>query len=322
MMQKNIFLFSKKILILQSLVVILVVLLCGLFGNLPINKEISIPRGATLDTIATLLKTNGVVRSRIGFKLLSYTTGRQNNLKAGDYRFKGRVSSLAVLDDIFAGRSIEEILVMIEGWTVKKTLLSMETAPYLKGDVTNIPPEGSLLPNSYSYHRNSQKQELIDRMTKAMVRAVDEAWAMRDDSLLPYIKNKKDFVIFASLVERETRIKSEKPRIAGVFINRLQKGMRLETDPTVIYGLSDRLGELNRKLYIKDLKKKSPWNTYTIYGLPLTAIANPSRETLLAVARPEKNNYFFFVANDSGGHAFATNFADHQKNIDKFIRKK
>ncbi|MDI9314082.1 MAG: endolytic transglycosylase MltG [Hydrotalea sp.] len=323
-MPKKISLLSKKILGLEVGVLVFVFLLCYFFGNVQVgrDKEISIPDGANLEAIATTLVDKQVIRAKIGFKVIAYLTRRQNNLKTGDYRFVGQVSSYRVLDDIFAGKTIEEVFVLIEGWTVKQALREMVDAPFLTGSVTRMPAEGSLLPNSYNYRRGTKRQDLLDKMAKAMEASVDQAWAVHDPILDPYIKNKKEFVIFASIVERETGIKQEKARIAGVFLNRLQKRMRLETDPTVIYGLSNGLGELNRKLYIKDLKKPSPWNTYTNYGLPITAISNPSRETLFAVAKPERNSYLYFVANGRGGHDFSTNFLDHAKNIEKYISNK
>ncbi len=318
-MKQKISLFSRKLVVLQTSIALLVFLLCYFFGNVRVDKEVSIPNGATLDNVATILKNNGVIRSNLGFKILAYMQGDQNLLKTGDYRFYGQVSAYRVLDNIVAGRTIEEVFVLIEGWTVKKVVQEMQRTRYLTGNIAKLPAEGSLLPNSYAYRRGTKKQDLIDKMAKAMNDELENNWALRDPSISLYIKNQKEFLTLASLVERETAIKSEKARVAGVFINRLKKGMRLETDPTVIYGLSNGLGELNRKLYIKDLKKKSPWNTYTNYGLPITPIACPSKETLRAIARPERNSYLYFVANGKGGHEFATNFADHQKNINKYI---
>ncbi len=318
-MKQKISLFSRKLVVLQTSIALLVFLLCYFFGNVKVDKEISIPDGATLDNVATILKDNDVIRAKLGFKILAYMQGDQNLLKTGDYRFYGQVSAYRVLDNIVAGRTIEEVFVLIEGWTVKKVVQEMQRTRHLTGNIAKLPVEGSLLPNSYAYRRGTKKQDLIDKMARAMNDELENNWALRDSSISLYIKNQKEFLILASLVERETAIKSEKARVAGVFINRLKKGMRLETDPTVIYGLSNGLGELNRKLYIKDLKKKSPWNTYTNYGLPITPIACPSKETLRAIAKPERNSYLYFVANGKGGHDFATSFSDHQKNINKYI---
>lgn len=315
-------LFSLSFFILEGALAVAVFLLCYFFGNVRVDKDITIPQGSKLNNIATLLGDNGVVRSPMGFQLLAYGTMRQNKLKTGDYRFTGRVSAYQVLRNIYLGKTIEEILQILEGWTVQQIMVEMDRAPYLVGRVVNMPQEGTLLPNSYFYRRYTNRQDLVDKMARAMTEKLDKTWLTRSANLAPYITTPQEFIILASMVERETGIKAEKARIAGVFLNRLQKNMKLESDPTVIYGLSNGLGQLPRKLLIKDLKKDSPWNTYTRHGLPRTAISNPSAQTLESVAHPEKNGYYYFVANGKGGHSFSVNFDEHQKNIQQYIYKK
>jgi UPF0755 protein len=195
----------------------------------------------------------------------------------------------------------------------------LNSIPLLSGEIATVPPEGSLLPETYQFHKGEDRNELIAQMQDAMKKTLEELWAKRDPSV-PYM-TPPDAVTMASIVEKETGVAAERPRIAGVFVNRLRLNMRLQTDPTVIYGIThgenqdSGQGPLGRRLLRADIEKDSPYNTYTRDGLPPGPIANPGRASLEAALNPEKNDYLYFVANGSGGHVFAATIGEQNKNV-------
>jgi UPF0755 protein len=205
---------------------------------------------------------------------------------------------------------------LAEGVTSWQVAEALKLADFLTGDVANVPPEGALLPDSYEVKRGDTRDAVLARMRDAQGPVLADLWAGREDGL-PYA-TPEDALIMASIVEKETGQPEERPRVASVFLNRLRDGMKLQTDPTVIYGLTKGQGALGRGLRQSELRSNTPYNTYVIDGMPPTPIANPGRESIAAALNPEKTDFLFFVADGTGGHAFATTLAEHNENVAKW----
>lgn len=200
-----------------------------------------------------------------------------------------------------------------EGTTSFMAVESLGAVPVLSGEVVEIPAEGMLSPDTYEIRRGDSRQDLIDLMIRKQGEALAAAWAGRDPDLP--LETADELLTLASIVEKETSVPEERRRVASVFVNRLNRGIRLQTDPTVIYGLTLGRETLKRGLRRSELDARTPWNTYLIDGLPPTPIANPGRESIEAAAHPEKTDYIFFVADGSGGHAFASTLREHNANV-------
>jgi UPF0755 protein len=207
---------------------------------------------------------------------------------------------------------------LAEGTTVWQTVESLKAADFLTGDVAALPPEGMLAPDSYEVQPGSDRSALIARMQAAQEVRLADAWANRVEGLP--IETPEEALILASIIEKETSVPEERRRIAAVFVNRLRQGMRLQTDPTVIYGVTKGQGVLGRGLRQSELQRETPWNTYVIAGLPPTPIANPGVESLRAALDPEDSDYIFFVADGTGGHAFARTLNEHNRNVAEWRR--
>jgi UPF0755 protein len=200
-----------------------------------------------------------------------------------------------------------------EGVTSWQVVESLKLADFLTGSLETVPPEGTLAPGGYEPVRGSERAALIAEMTERQSAILAEAWASRVEGL-PY-DTPEEALIMASIIEKETSIPEERGRVASVFINRLQQGMRLQTDPTVIYGITKGEGVLGRGLRQSELRRETPWNTYVIDGMPPTPIANPGREAIFAAVNPDVTDYIFFVADGTGGHAFARTLDEHNENV-------
>lgn len=256
------------------------------------------------------------------FLLFSVITGDYKQLQAGEYHVKAGEPMAALLYKMANGKVFKRSVTIPEGKTSVEIIRILDTTPYLIGSIATIPPEGSLLPETYAYTRGDSKQSLIARMQNAMTEFVKTSTVTRP--LPTPLTSVNDLLTLASIVEKETGQKDERRIVAGVFLNRLNKGMKLETDPTVIYGITmghheeGGVGPLGRRLLRKDLETPNPYNTYLNIGLPPTPIANPGKASILAVLQPEQHNYLFFVADGTGGHAFASTYAEHQKNVEKW----
>ncbi|MBL9049282.1 MAG: endolytic transglycosylase MltG [Tabrizicola sp.] len=198
----------------------------------------------------------------------------------------------------------------VTSWQVVDALLK---ADFLQGSVETVPPEGSLAPGGYEVERGAERGSLIAEMTEKQAAILAEAWAARAEGL-PY-DTPEEALIMASIIEKETGVPDERGRVASVFVNRLQQGMRLQTDPTVIYGITKGEGVLGRGLRQSELRRETPWNTYVIDGLPPTPIANPGAEAIRAAMAPDETDYLFFVADGTGGHAFAETLEEHNENV-------
>jgi UPF0755 protein len=202
---------------------------------------------------------------------------------------------------------------LAEGTTVWQVVDSLKAADFLEGEVAAMPSEGMLAPDSYEVQPGSQRAALIGRMQSAQEARLADAWANRVDGLP--IETPEEALVLASIIEKETSVPEERRRVAAVFVNRLRQGMRLQTDPTVIYGVTNGQGVLGRGLRQSELQRETPWNTYVISGLPPTPIANPGLDSLLAALDPEDSDYIFFVADGTGGHAFARTLDEHNRNV-------
>jgi UPF0755 protein len=200
-----------------------------------------------------------------------------------------------------------------EGVTSWQIIQALNGLDLLEGDIEEIPAEGSLAPDSYEFAPGATVASIVDSMAASQIRILENAWAQRADNLP--LNSIEEALILASIVEKETGVAAERRQVSSVFINRLNRGMRLQTDPTVIYGITEGQGILGRGLRQSELRRETPWNTYVIQGLPPTPIANPGRASIEAALNPDTTEFIFFVADGTGGHAFATNLDDHNRNV-------
>ncbi|HEX6860193.1 MAG TPA: endolytic transglycosylase MltG [Caulobacteraceae bacterium] len=276
--------------------------------------SIFITPGSGLSAIASGLDEAGVIRSRLLFTVIGKLSGEARNLRAGEYQFAPHASMHTVLKAIREGRVVRHQVVVPEGFTSEMVVERLRAEPSLTGTV-EVPPEGSLLPATYDFRRGESRAAVLQRMQDAQDKLMAQLWPGRAKDL-PFT-TQQEAIALASIVEKETAVAAERPRIAAVFVNRLRKGMRLESDPTIIYGVT-RGKPLGRPILASEVKAATPWNTYVILGLPQTPIANPGREAIAAVLNPPKSEELFFVADGTGGHVFSETFEQHQKNVAKW----
>jgi UPF0755 protein len=200
-----------------------------------------------------------------------------------------------------------------EGLTSWQIVEGLRAADFLSGEIAEVPPEGMLAPDTFEVRRGQDRQEILDRMQAAQEEFLAEAWANRQDGLP--LASPEEALILASIIEKETSVPDERRRVASVFVNRLNRGMRLQTDPTVIYGITEGRGVLGRGIRASELRAETPWNTYVIDGLPPTPIANPGRAAIEAAVNPDGSPFIFFVADGTGGHAFSETLEEHNRNV-------
>lgn len=288
-------------------------------GPLTAPVVVVVPNATGTGAIADLLEKRGVITDATTFSLAAKLGGQAEKLKAGEYEFAPGVSMREVMDEIAEGRTVQHRITFPEGWSSEQIVRRLlEDTGLKEGKIAAIPEEGSLLPETYSYSRGTTtREQILDQMKKAMERRVADAWAHRSPGLP--LASPREMVILASIVEKETGKADERPRVAAVFINRLRKGMRLETDPTVLYGLYGGKAWLEgRTLTRSDLAAPNPYNTYRIQGLPPGPISNPGRAALEAVANPSRTNELFFVADGTGGHVFSETLEEHNRNVQRW----
>jgi UPF0755 protein len=278
------------------------------------TTTVMLERGSGVTQIARTLKKAGVIGSSQVFLMAVKLTGAARDLKAGEYEFKSHASMGRILADIRAGKVVRHVVSVPEGWTSDMVVDAVLRQPVLVGPI-DTPAEGAVLPDTYQVERGEQRNEVIRRMELAQQKLMSGLWANRQQGL-PF-KTPEEAVTLASIVEKETALPSERPRIAAVYINRLRQGMRLESDPTTIYGIS-KGRPLGRGLTMTELVTATPYNTYRIDGLPPGPIANPGRAALAAVLDPPKTTELFFVANGQGGHVFASTYEEHQRNVTRW----
>ncbi|MCW8917125.1 MAG: endolytic transglycosylase MltG [Magnetovibrio sp.] len=282
--------------------------------------EIVIDQGLGVSAIANRLKTAGVVKDPLIFRIWARYTEAHTKLRAGEYAVPAKASIIQVLNILKSGKTIVRKLTIAEGLSVTEALMVVQDAKGLSGEITNIPDEGWLLPETYHYSFGDSRNELIDRMANEMGEALSELWAERPKDFV--LKDIKSVLVLASIVEKETGVAAERPKIAAVFLNRLKRGMRLQSDPTVVYALTNGGGALGRALTREDWKVDSPYNTYKIKGLPPSPIANPGRAAIEAVIHPAKTDALYFVADGTGGHVFAKSLKQHNRNVRKWRKIK
>jgi UPF0755 protein len=285
-------------------------------GPLTANTNFIVRNGAGIQEIASSLERSNIVTDGRVFRFMSEAYLEDNDtLKAGEYEIKAGSSMQEVMQLLKSGKSILYSVSLPEGLTVKQMFSRLSTDPVLEGDLpAQVPAEGSLRPDTYKFSRGTKRAEIIAQMAAAQKVLVDQIWDKRDPNLP--ISSKEEFVTLASIVEKETGIADERSRVASVFINRLEKGMRLQSDPTIIYGIFGGDGKpADRPILKSDLDKSTPYNTYLIKGLPPTPIANPGRAALEAVANPSRTSDLYFVADGTGGHVFAGTLDEHNSNV-------
>jgi UPF0755 protein len=265
-----------------------------------------------LNRIAETLEEQGVIGNSLIFRAGVMYYGKASALKAGDYSIPSGTPPVEIMNILISGKSIVYKLTLPEGYTTAMALDLIRKNPALEGQVSVSPAEGSLLPETYVFNRGMSRDALIRQMQEDHEAVLTQFWPTRAPNL-PFT-TKEEAVTLASIVEKETGIASERPRVAAVFVNRLRKGMKLQSDPTIIYGLTGGV-PLGRGIRQSELEKATPFNTYVIPGLPPTPIANPGKEALKAVLNPAPTEDLYFVADGSGGHAFASTLAEHERNV-------
>jgi UPF0755 protein len=271
-----------------------------------------IPKGSGVRDTATVLRGAGIIDDATLFLIAAKLTGADRKLKAGEYRVPARSTMRDVVELLRSGKTVVRRFTVAEGLSVRQVEALLRAEPALEGDPGPSPPEGSLLPETYHYSYGDSRQDLVARMQASMARQLAALWETRARNLP--IETPEQALILASIVEKETGVPAERPRIAGVFINRLRAGMPLQSDPTIVYGLTG--GEkLGRPILLSELQGDTAYNTYKFIGLPPTPIANPGLESLKAVLNPMTTEDLYFVADGSGGHAFAKSYADHLRNV-------
>lgn len=272
-----------------------------------------IEKGMGVAAIAAHLKQEGIVESANVFRFGDQLFGAKQPLRAGEYRIPANANPASVAEILKTAEQVVYKTTIAEGLTTLEIIDFLRDEPGLQGNIVTIPAEGTLLPETYHFHRGETRLSIIKRMADAMQRTVDELWESRAPSLplaTPY-----EAVILASIVEKETGVAAERVKVAGVFINRLNKKMRLQSDPTVVYGITNGAGPLGRALTRKDLDGVTAFNTYEINRLPPTPIANPGRKAIEAVLNPAQTDAIYFVADGTGGHAFAKTLKEHNRNV-------
>ena len=279
--------------------------------------RLTVERGARMGTVAERLAEAGAIESATLFRLAASYSGKADQLKFGEYEIAPGASVDEILALLTTGGNVDYRITAPEGWTVAEVVGLLQDADFLTGEIDEMPAEGTLLPETYSVSRGDSRADVIRRMQEAMQAALDEAWENRDPNLP--IDSKQELLTLASIVEKETR-PQEHRRVASVFVNRLKRGMRLQSDPTVIYGITGGKEPLGRGIRQSELVAETPYNTYAIEGLPPTPIANPGRESIMATANPENTRFLYFVADGTGGHAFAATLDEHNRNVAEWRR--
>lgn len=288
-------------------------------GPLKENTTFIVEKGQGVSVIADRLSYEGIVSDPLLFRIAARATGTHTALKAGEYEFPAAISVADLLQKMEEGDVLQRRFTVPEGHTSWQIVQILDDVGELKGEIKEIPAEGSLLPETYHFMAGDKRVDKIIRMQDAMQITLDELWHNRHENIP--VMSPKEAVILASIVEKETGVGGERARIAGVFMNRLTRGMKLQSDPTVIYALTDGkikddgMGPIGRRLLRKDLQFESPYNTYKYAGLPPGPICNPGRAALEAVMHPEKHDYIYFVADGTGGHVFAKTLKEHNRNV-------
>jgi UPF0755 protein len=283
-------------------------------GPLQEDKVVSIPPRSGVMDIAELLKQEGVIDvHRLVFIGGVFALKARSDLKAGEYLFPKRASVKDVIETIVEGKVVQHQITIPEGLTSEQIVARLLENDLLSGNIKDVPKEGSLLPDGYHFNRGFTREQMLQRMRQVQDRLVREVWERRNPDLP--LKTPDQLIVLASIIEKETSKPEERTRIAAVLTNRLKQKMKLQSDPTIIYGLVFGKGTLGRPLTRSDIAQPTPYNTYVIDGLPPGPIANPGRASIEAAANPARTKELYFVADGTGGHAFAETYDQHLKNV-------
>jgi UPF0755 protein len=284
-------------------------------GPLAADKVVNVPRGLGIRDIADLLVREGVIDQPWIFIGGVLVLKAKDDLKFGEYQFTKQASLRDVIGTIIEGKVVQHQMTIPEGLTSEQIVQRLLDNDVLAGNIREMPREGSLLPETYKFTRGMSREQIIQRMQQAQRRLLQDVWEHRSPDLP--LKTPEQLVTLASIVEKETGRPEERTRVASVFVNRLKQRMRLQSDPTIIYGLVGGKGTLGRPIMRSEIDQPTPYNTYVIDGLPPGPIANPGRASLEAVANPARTKELFFVADGTGGHAFSETLDQHQRNVAK-----
>lgn len=314
--------------VVRNVIVSVVVVFAIVFGGLfafgktrfdmpgPLDREAVVnipPRSGMLD-IAEILRRERVMDEHWSVFIGSVLVLRaRSDLKSGEFMIPKRASIREIVDILVDGKVVQHAFTVAEGLTSEQIVAKLLEADFLAGSLRDVPREGTLLPDTYKFPRGTTREQVVARMQQAQRRAVQEVWERRIADLP--IRTPEQLVTLASIIEKETGRSDERTRVAAVFVNRLKQKMRLESDPTIIYGLVGGKGKLDRGILASEIRQPTPYNTYVIDGLPPGPIANPGRASLEAAANPARTKEIFFVADGTGGHAFAEHYEAHQRNV-------
>jgi UPF0755 protein len=284
-------------------------------GPLDRDKIVNIPKGLGLREIADLLARENVIEQPMVFIGSVLVLKAKDELKFGEYKFTQHITLRETIDVIVEGKVIQHAFTIPEGLTSEQIVARLAEVDFLAGNIREIPKEGTLLPETYNFPRGTTREQAIQRMQQMHRRALQEIWERRSAEVP--VKTPEALVTLASIVEKETGRPDERSRVAAVFVNRIRQRMKLQSDPTIIYGLVGGKGTLGRPIMRSEIEQQTPYNTYVVEGLPPGPIANPGRASLEATANPARTKELFFVADGTGGHAFAENLGQHQINVTK-----
>lgn len=282
-------------------------------GPLATPVIVEVERGEGLASITRKLEEAGAIESAAVFRLGARYTGLDQGLRFGEYEIAPDMSMEDILRQMNQGTTVVRRITVPEGWTSWQVVEALNAHEELTGEIAEVPAEGTLAPASYDFQRGEERSAILERMASEQERLLAEAWAAREPDLP--VNSPEELLILASIVEKETGVAEERGQVASVFVNRLRTGMRLQTDPTVIYGITQGEGSLGRGIRASELAAATPWNTYQIDGLPPTPIANPGRAALMATATPAETDFVYFVADGTGGHAFSRTLDEHNTNV-------
>lgn len=288
------------------------------------TTTVVIEPGEGLYAVANRLEHDGIISSALAMRVAGRLKGVTTDIKAGEFEVPPRASMSDVLARLVDGKTILHKITIPEGRTTAQALALIAAHETLVGDMPDADiPEGALLPDTYLFARGTTRKDIVAQMIKAQEDLIADLWPTRQEGLP--VKTPQEAIILASVVEKETGKAEERREVAGLFTNRLKRGMRLESDPTIIYGISkgeplyNRAGN-RRTLYRSEIDRRTDWNTYQIDGLPKTPICNPGRDAIAAVLDPAETEYVFFVADGTGGHKFARTLAEHNRNVSDYRR--
>ncbi len=312
----------KKLLLLLSIIGVAAAFLYVFCNSIVYTPQkvaepliIQVKRGDSLAAIATMLRQNGLVDKEAYFVWYAKLNKLYPQIKAGEYLVEGDISLAQLADLLASGKVYLRKITFAEGLTAREIAEILYANDMLDGDF-EMPKEGYFLPETYTFSRGESRQKIVEQGQAAMQKTLQHAWDERDADLP--LKNKEELLVLASVVEKETGVAAERPQVASVFVNRLKKGMLLQTDPTVIYAVTKGERDLGRALTYRDLAIDSPYNTYKYEGLPPAPICSPGKAAIMAAAHPDKTPYLYFVASGNGGHNFARTLQEHNANVRKW----